>query len=316
MSKISRDEIHFVIVNDSSDYKKRVDDGYFVPGMFASAKCVENANDLDEYLKKERIGTDFILIYVHAFRLIDDWAIRLETKIESIKRIIGNTVNVKIVTSDQPDIVKQKFQGADVDRYNDIMRKANEQNYYPQTVDEAYGHTTPGHASVADPLATPPFIFVSHSSADKDVVTIFVEKLLRLGLNITKENIFYTSNYSTGLKAGDHIPDSLKVALSKMTLFIQFISDNYRQSEVCLNEMGVAWYLLPKNAIITLLLPGVGFSQIGFLNAQSIGIKLDDKDNMFKLFDDFADNFKIHHPKAGDFKTKLEEFQAALALLP
>ena len=92
---------------------------------------------------------------------------------------------------------------------------------------------------------------ITHSSKDEVVVTSFFEKVLRLGLNISKDNIFFSSHPSSGIATGEDIPDSLKDALNKMTLFIQYVSDDYKSSEVCLNEMGAAWLKLPKNRIIT-----------------------------------------------------------------
>jgi hypothetical protein len=66
------------------------------------------------------------------------------------------------------------------------------------------------------------YIFISHSTEDKDIVNSFCETILQLGLGVPKENIFCSSNPSTGIKTGEDIPDELKNALQKMTLFIQY----------------------------------------------------------------------------------------------
>lgn len=43
-------------------------------------------------------------------------------------------------------------------------------------------------------------IFISHSSKDKQIVDIFVDKLLHLGLQIDPNDVAYTSREETGVE--------------------------------------------------------------------------------------------------------------------
>jgi hypothetical protein len=101
----------------------------------------------------------------------------------------------------------------------------------------------------------------------------------------------------------------LKKALEKMTLFIQYVSENYKKSEVCLNEMGSAWYKLPKSKIITIKAPSLSFSDLGFLNVQRIGLCVDKEDDLLKLLDDYKDSSKNYN--LTNYKNKVSDFLTA-----
>ena len=83
-------------------------------------------------------------------------------------------------------------------------------------------------------------IFISHSSEDKQLIDEFVDKILRLSCGFNTSDIIYTSRQSTGVSLGDGIPQFIKENIKTSSLVFFMISPNYRQSEVCLNEMGAA----------------------------------------------------------------------------
>jgi hypothetical protein len=150
------------------------------------------------------------------------------------------------------------------------------------------------------------YIFISHSSADKQIMTYFLEDVLVNGLSFPKEQVFFSSNPSTSIRTGEDIPDELKNALNKMTLFIQYISKTYKDSEVCLNEMGAAWYKLQKSKIIIIKAPGISFNEVGFLNIQRIGLNINDKNDLLKLYDDYSSFFP--NCKQTDLHRKIDNF--------
>jgi hypothetical protein len=129
-------------------------------------------------------------------------------------------------------------------------------------------------------------IFISHSSKDIDFVKEFVESILQLGLGISHERIFCSSMEGHGVQSGEYIPDRLKEEMRKSCLAILFISDNYRTSEVCLNEVGAAWVTLERTNVIPLLLPEVGFDRLGFLDISRIALKIDKSEDLYKLVQD------------------------------
>lgn len=104
-------------------------------------------------------------------------------------------------------------------------------------------------------------IFISHSSKDKQCVTDFINHILCLGIGINPDDIFCTSIEDLGIQNGEdirrHIQDNIRSAEYSFIL----LSDNYKASEICVNEMGAVW---AYDANVRLyLLPNTGFSIIG-----------------------------------------------------
>lgn len=124
-------------------------------------------------------------------------------------------------------------------------------------------------------------IFISHSSEDKQLIDEFVDKILRLSCGFNTSDIIYTSRQSTGVSLGDGIPQFIKENIKTSSLVFFMISPNYRQSEVCLNEMGAAWALDKKT--ISILLPSVSFNSLGWLTSLDKAIKINDSESLDKL---------------------------------
>jgi len=149
------------------------------------------------------------------------------------------------------------------------------------------------------------YIFISHSSKDKDIVTSFFDNLLRLGLDISMKDIFYSSHPASGISLGENIPDELKKALNEMTIFIQYVSKGYKKSEVCLNEMGAAWVRLPKNKILILKAPDVKFKALGFLNIQNVALSINKKEDLLKISENYKNIFNF---SSTDYALKVDKF--------
>lgn len=129
-------------------------------------------------------------------------------------------------------------------------------------------------------------IFISHSSKDVKIVKSFVEKVLRLGLDIPAERVFCSSLEGFGIKSGQYMPDRLKEEINKSCLAILFISTNYKDSEICLNEVGAAWATLDKECVIPMLLPSVSFEDLGFLDLNRLGIRISQRNDIIKFVQD------------------------------
>ena len=84
-------------------------------------------------------------------------------------------------------------------------------------------------------------IFISHSSRDKEIIEIFVEKILRLGVGISIDNICCTSIETMGIKNGDDMRAHILNNILGCDLALLMISPSYIQSPICLNEMGAVW---------------------------------------------------------------------------
>lgn len=155
-------------------------------------------------------------------------------------------------------------------------------------------------------------IFISHSSKDVQLVESFVKHILRLGLDIPADRIFCTSMEGHGVKSGEYIPDRLKTEIHQTSIALLFISKNYKKSEVCLNEVGAAWAMLEKTNVIPILLPGINFSELGFIDLNRLGLKIYEKKDLLKLIQDNKDalnasfNLEIVHNQVEEFLSQLE----------
>lgn len=106
-------------------------------------------------------------------------------------------------------------------------------------------------------------IFISHSSKDRDIVEKFLDHILLLGIGLPTEDIFCTSIEDLAIKNGEDIRNHIHINIQNADFSIMLISDNYKKSEICLNEMGAVWAY--SNNVRYYLLPNVNFDKIGWL---------------------------------------------------
>ena len=117
-------------------------------------------------------------------------------------------------------------------------------------------------------------VFISHASADKSIITNFVEQVLILGLGLKQEESAYTSEEPLGVIPGENITTYIKDNIDNASLVLIMISPCYKSSEICLNEMGAAWALNKK--CISVVLPGANFDQLGWLTSMEKAVRMTD----------------------------------------
>jgi len=131
-------------------------------------------------------------------------------------------------------------------------------------------------------------IFISHSSKDKELVDIFIDTLLICGIGFTHDDIFCTSVEGLGIKTGDDWRNTIKKNLIGSEVIILFITPNYKESEICLNEMGAAWATHAR--VLPVIVHPISFKTIGviFDVKQAIrlteGTDLDDLKDALQVF--------------------------------
>lgn len=158
-------------------------------------------------------------------------------------------------------------------------------------------------------------LFISHSSEDKEIVSLFVDKLLIAGCGISQDDIFYSSNEDTGVNNGEDIPSAIKDSITDSAIFFMMVSDSYKKSEVCLNEMGAAWILDGLRKCI-LLLPSIGFDKIGWLMSLRKGTKITDDQGLDAICDILKDSLKLSIKTATWNKNKQEFLREVSAMTP
>lgn len=286
--------ITLIFLDEPDNYTKSL--GQIGVSVFQDVKNVSSFNELDNFIQSAPDELD-ILLFIHVFRNQKLKGFKKGHRIE-IEHAYPN-LRINWVTSDQAIQTGEKINRPhDTYRYDEIAELIENKKLIPITIKELK-YTSPNNEGTGE------YIFISHCSADEPIVTSFFEKLLRLGLDIQSKNIFYSSHPSTGIVTGEDIPDDLKNALNKMTIFIQYVSKAYRKSEVCLNEMGAAWVRLPKRNIITIKAPDVKFKDLGFLNIQRIALNINKKADLLKIADDYGNLFDF---SSTNYSLKVDEF--------
>jgi hypothetical protein len=149
-------------------------------------------------------------------------------------------------------------------------------------------------------------IFISHSSKDEPVVTAFIDKILNAGLGINRENIFYTSSKDTGPKSGADFKKAIKDKLKNSVAVIQIITRNYKDSEICLNEMGAAWVL--SDNVIPFIFESVNYDNIGFIHNTTQLLKLNSAEDLYQFQDDHPDLYENRRINQTNYHRQVNEF--------
>lgn len=117
--------------------------------------------------------------------------------------------------------------------------------------------------NMTKPHANAHKIFISHSSKDKAIVEHFVDDILQLGIGLNDEDIFCTSIEDMAIHNGEDIRQHIHANIKDAEYSIILFSQNYKKSEICLNEMGVVWAY--ETNVRYYILPNMDFSEIGWL---------------------------------------------------
>ena len=134
-------------------------------------------------------------------------------------------------------------------------------------------------------------LFISHSSEDKTIVNGFIKNILMLGCGFRKTDIFCTLDH-TVIRTGDDFRDEIIENMRKCDYILCLISDNYKNSEVCQNELGAAWAMNGKR-VLPFKFPNITFNEIGFLNVVKQAADLTDKSKLDELYDELCQFYAL-----------------------
>lgn len=149
-------------------------------------------------------------------------------------------------------------------------------------------------------------IFISHSSENKEIVNKFCDLILGNGLNInTSEELFNTSLDGSKPKNGEDFRSRIKNELIDAKLVLQFISKDYRDSRVCLNEMGAAWVL--SENVIPLIIEKDDYD-VGFIHSTNQQCQLTSEEAILSLIDDLKERCIVENYKISRLAGKVKEF--------
>ena len=134
-------------------------------------------------------------------------------------------------------------------------------------------------------------IFISHSSKDKAIVRDFTDHILQLGVGIDAQDIFCTSIEDLGIKNGNDIREHIRKNIQTSDFSLLMISNNYKQSEICLNEMGAVWAY--NNQVRYYLLPNTDIDSIGWLCSPNKADVIDNPITLDALHQEIKEFYKL-----------------------
>lgn len=159
-----------------------------------------------------------------------------------------------------------------------------------------------------------PLVFISHASKDKAILKLFVDNILKKGLNLRDENIVFTSYEATGVVPGDNIPEYIKRNIADASIVLAMISKNYKKSEVCMNEVGAAWAL--GKTPVQIMLPNTNIDSLGWLIHLDKAARMDDRDSLDSLEEVICEALGVAVPTAKHWNPCTRDFLEALKQVP
>lgn len=134
-------------------------------------------------------------------------------------------------------------------------------------------------------------IFISHSSKDKQYITKFVNQILCLGIGVSPDDVFCTSIEDLGIKNGEDIRNHIHDNIRSAEYSFLMISDNYKASEICINEMGAVWAYDAK--VRQYMLPCAKVEKLGWLCDSRKAQNLSDAVALDQLYKEMRLHFGI-----------------------
>lgn len=134
-------------------------------------------------------------------------------------------------------------------------------------------------------------IFISHSSKDKVIVEEFVDEILQLGIGVKAADVFCTSIEDMKIRNGEDMRNHIQHNLNKCDYAFIFISENYKDSGICMNEMGAVWAYDKRVKLFTI--PPITFSELGWLMEIRQAAEITDISALDELYDDMTDYYGL-----------------------
>jgi hypothetical protein len=137
-------------------------------------------------------------------------------------------------------------------------------------------------------------IFLSHAKLDREIANRIIDKLIVPIFNMDKQrDVFYTSRRATGIRSNTNWKDNIKENLTECKIFIPLITINFKNSEMCLSELGAAWAL--NKDIYPLLLPPINYDNFGVVISELQADNLMSREDIKMLIKTLAVDIKKHY---------------------
>ncbi|MDE6480965.1 MAG: toll/interleukin-1 receptor domain-containing protein [Muribaculaceae bacterium] len=135
-------------------------------------------------------------------------------------------------------------------------------------------------------------IFISHSSKDKDLLTEFLDEILIDGIGLKSSEIYCTSIEGLGIRNGEDMRKHIQDNISQCDYAFIILSENYKNSEICLNEMGAVWALNKTVKLFTI--PPVSYDSLGWLMEVKQVHRLNNNSGLNELYDEMTERYSLN----------------------
>lgn len=239
-------------------------------------------------------------------KLVDE---ELKSKItnNSGKFIYGRNNSLKAFLPKLCNAIKDKYPSI----YNDLQNHIDnyDANHYSSidVIKELVDCIIDAETSKAVNKANSKKIFISHATDDETIIKAFITEILIMGCGFKPNDIFCTLDH-TSIRTGDYFRDEIISNMKCCDFVFCFISENYRISEACQNELGAAWAMsLDEKRVLPFKFPNVSFNEMGFLNVVKQCADITDKTKLDELYGElceyygFKQDWKNYNQRTADY---------------
>lgn len=132
-------------------------------------------------------------------------------------------------------------------------------------------------------------IFLSHSSADKELVDRFVD-FLDTAFKIERSDIYCTSLEGTkSIRTGSNFINDIKENIEDTEIVLYFLTPNFLKSHFCLSELGASWALSKR--IYPILIPPIEFEDLEGTPLKGVTqfLRITNEKALHKMADEFKE---------------------------
>lgn len=148
-------------------------------------------------------------------------------------------------------------------------------------------------------------IFLSHASADKELVDRFVD-LLVAGAGVIRNDIFCTSLEQMGVPLGENFVEFIKSQIQSPEIVLMMVTENYLESRFCLCEMGACWALSHKG--IPIVVPPVEFADLDGVVTGTQAVVVSNSLGLSALKDVICERLGINSQNSAIWEKKRDAF--------
>ena len=144
-------------------------------------------------------------------------------------------------------------------------------------------------------------VFISHSSVNREIVEQLSSYIEKIG--VPSEEIFCSSIVSQGIDNGEKLGKAISSAIRQSRILIFVLSYNFLNSDYCMQELGIGWYLSEQGMVKNyyLVLPDIELKEInGFVNSNIDKLTfLDDdhRDDLGLFAENLCEELELQIPK-------------------